>query len=99
MTRAGKTRAILSYRPRWLRRPPSISWPGMDVAAGRVAQLGLPLMSRHNGTRHQTAFTVSIEAKEGVTSGISAPDRARTIHVAIDPSHGRDDIVTPGHIF
>jgi 3,4-dihydroxy 2-butanone 4-phosphate synthase / GTP cyclohydrolase II len=65
----------------------------------RVEQLGLPLMARENGTRHQTAFTVSIEAREGVTTGISASDRARTIAVAIDPSKGRDAIVTPGHVF
>ncbi len=65
----------------------------------RIEQLKLPLMSQHNGTRHQTAFTVSIEAKEGVTTGISAPDRARTIAVAIDPSKGADDLVSPGHVF
>jgi 3,4-dihydroxy 2-butanone 4-phosphate synthase/GTP cyclohydrolase II len=65
----------------------------------RVEQLGLPLMSQSNGTRHQTAFTVSIEAKSGVTTGISAHDRAHTIAVAINPECGRDDIVTPGHIF
>ena len=52
----------------------------------RVEQLGLPLMAQNNGTRHQTAFTVSIEAREGVTTGISAADRARTVAVAIDPS-------------
>jgi len=65
----------------------------------RVQQLGLSLMSRSNGTRHQTAFTVSIEAREGVTTGISAADRAHTIAVAINPECNRDDIVTPGHIF
>ena len=65
----------------------------------RVDQLGLPLMSQQNGTRHQTAFTVSIEAREGVTTGISAADRARTIAVAINPESGRDDITTPGHVF
>jgi 3,4-dihydroxy 2-butanone 4-phosphate synthase / GTP cyclohydrolase II len=65
----------------------------------RVEQLGLSLMSRHNGTRHQTAFTVSIEAREGVTTGISAHDRAHTVAVAINPEKGRDDIVTPGHVF
>ncbi len=65
----------------------------------RVEQLGLGLMSATNGTRHQTAFTVSIEAREGVTTGISAHDRARTVAVAINPECGRDDIVTPGHIF
>lgn len=65
----------------------------------RVAQLGLNLMSAHNGTRHQTAFTVSIEAREGVTTGISAADRARTVAVAIDASKGTQDVVTPGHVF
>ena len=65
----------------------------------RVEQLGLPLMSQSNGTRHETAFTVSIEAREGVTTGISAHDRAHTIAVAIDPSKGRSEIVTPGHVF
>ena len=65
----------------------------------RVEKLGLPLMSQQNGTRHQTAFTVSIEAREGVTTGISAADRAKTIAVAINPDSGRDDITTPGHVF
>jgi len=65
----------------------------------RVEKLGLPLMSQQNGTRHQTAFTVSIEAREGVTTGISAADRAHTIAVAINPESTRDDITTPGHVF
>src|SRR5512147_517674 len=65
----------------------------------RVEQLGLPLMAHNNGTRHQTAFTVSIEAREGVTTGISAADRARTVAVAINPELGREHIVTPGHVF
>ncbi len=65
----------------------------------RVEQLGLPLMSQSNGTRHQTAFTVSIEAKEGVTTGISAADRAHTVAVATNPEASRADIVTPGHVF
>jgi len=65
----------------------------------RVEQLGLDLMSRHNGTRHETAFTVSIEARDGVTTGISAGDRARTVAVAIDASKGKEHIVTPGHVF
>ncbi len=65
----------------------------------RVDTLGLSLMSPKNEARHQTAFTVSIEAREGVTTGISAADRAETIRVAIDPAKGRNDIVTPGHIF
>ncbi|HET6220882.1 MAG TPA: 3,4-dihydroxy-2-butanone-4-phosphate synthase [Dongiaceae bacterium] len=65
----------------------------------RVEALRLPLMSRHNESRLHTAFTVSIEARDGITTGISAPDRARTIAVAIDPTKGPDDIVTPGHVF
>ena len=65
----------------------------------RVERLGLPLMAAANGTRHQTAFTVSIEAAEGVTTGISAYDRAHTIAVAINPELGRDSITTPGHVF
>ena len=65
----------------------------------RTEQLGLEMMSNQNRTRHETAFTVSIEAREGVTTGISAADRARTIAVAIDASRGRSDIVTPGHVF
>ncbi|WP_084112698.1 3,4-dihydroxy-2-butanone-4-phosphate synthase [Belnapia moabensis] len=65
----------------------------------RVEQLGLPLMAAANGTRHSTAFTVSIEAKEGVTTGISAADRAHTVAVAINPEMGREHIVTPGHVF
>ncbi|WP_366553299.1 3,4-dihydroxy-2-butanone-4-phosphate synthase [Aquibaculum sediminis] len=65
----------------------------------RIEQLGLPMMSRKNETRHETAFTVSIEAREGVTTGISASDRARTVAVAIDPDRGSEDIVTPGHVF
>jgi 3,4-dihydroxy 2-butanone 4-phosphate synthase/GTP cyclohydrolase II len=65
----------------------------------RIAQLGLNLMSRENNSRHQTAFTVSIEAREGVTTGISAADRAHTIQVAIDPSKTALDIASPGHVF
>jgi 3,4-dihydroxy 2-butanone 4-phosphate synthase/GTP cyclohydrolase II len=65
----------------------------------RLDQLGLPLMSAANKSRHETAFTVSIEAREGVTTGISAHDRARTVAVAIDPRSGPQDIATPGHVF
>jgi 3,4-dihydroxy 2-butanone 4-phosphate synthase/GTP cyclohydrolase II len=65
----------------------------------RVDQLGLDLMSRNNGTRHETAFTISIEAKDGVTTGISAADRARTVAVAIDGNRGKEEIVSPGHVF
>ena len=71
----------------------------LTLTGERIEQLGLDLMSRHNGTRHETAFTVSIEAREGVTTGISAADRARTVSVAIDGSKSKDDIVTPGHVF
>ncbi|HLY55404.1 MAG TPA: 3,4-dihydroxy-2-butanone-4-phosphate synthase [Stellaceae bacterium] len=65
----------------------------------RVEELDLPLMPQHNAARLQTAFTVSIEARDGVTTGISAADRARTIAVAIDPAKSRSDLVTPGHVF
>ena len=71
----------------------------LTMTKARTEQLGLELMSRANGTRHETAFTVSIEAREGVTTGISAGDRARTVAVAIDAAKSRDDIVTPGHVF
>jgi 3,4-dihydroxy 2-butanone 4-phosphate synthase/GTP cyclohydrolase II len=71
----------------------------LTLSKSRVDELGLELMSRKNGTRHETAFTVSIEAREGVTTGISAADRARTIAVAVDSSKTVDDIVTPGHVF
>jgi 3,4-dihydroxy 2-butanone 4-phosphate synthase/GTP cyclohydrolase II len=71
----------------------------LAMTRARVEQLGLPLMAQSNGTRHQTAFTVSIEARDGVTTGISAADRARTVAVAINPELGREHIVTPGHVF
>ncbi|MFO1174476.1 MAG: 3,4-dihydroxy-2-butanone-4-phosphate synthase [Paracoccaceae bacterium] len=71
----------------------------LTLPPDRVEALGLPLMSTKNSSRHETAFTISIEAREGVTTGISAHDRARTIAVAIDPSKGAADIATPGHIF
>jgi len=65
----------------------------------RIDALGLPLMSTYNSSRHETAFTVSIEAREGVSTGISAHDRARTVAVAIDPSKTSVDIASPGHVF
>ncbi|MBU6269001.1 MAG: 3,4-dihydroxy-2-butanone-4-phosphate synthase [Sphingomonadales bacterium] len=71
----------------------------LTLTSERCNQLGLEMMAAKNGTRHETAFTVSIEAREGVTTGISAADRARTISVAIDGSKGKDDLVTPGHVF
>lgn len=71
----------------------------LALTKDRVDHLGLTPMSRNNKESMQTAFTISIEAKEGVTTGISAADRARTISVAIDAAKGADDLVTPGHVF
>ncbi len=71
----------------------------LALTARRSEDLGLSMMSQKNATRHQTAFTTSIEAAEGVTTGISAADRAHTIAVAIDPTKDKEDIVTPGHVF
>jgi len=71
----------------------------LSMTRQRVEELGLQPMSQKNQAQHQTAFTVSIEAREGVTTGISAADRAHTIAVAINNNRGRDDIVSPGHIF
>ena len=71
----------------------------LAMERSRVEQLGLSLMTRRNEGRHETAFTVSIEAREGVTTGISAHDRAHTISVATNVNKGQDDIVTPGHVF
>ena len=61
----------------------------LTLPGERLDALGLPLMAASNSSRHETAFTVSIEAREGVTTGISAHDRARTVAVAIDPRSGR----------
>jgi 3,4-dihydroxy 2-butanone 4-phosphate synthase / GTP cyclohydrolase II len=71
----------------------------LSLNADRAKQLHLELMSRSNRARHSTAFTVSIEAREGVSTGISAHDRAHTISVAIDPTKDFRDIMTPGHVF
>ena len=71
----------------------------LSLPGKRIDSLGLELMSTNNSSRHETAFTISIEAREGVTTGISAADRARTVAVAIDPSKGPQDIATPGHVF
>ena len=71
----------------------------LSLTGTRVDQLGLPLMASQNSSRHTTAFTVSIEAREGISTGISAFDRARTVAVAIDAGKGPQDIATPGHIF
>ncbi|HVN96526.1 MAG TPA: bifunctional 3,4-dihydroxy-2-butanone-4-phosphate synthase/GTP cyclohydrolase II [Syntrophorhabdaceae bacterium] len=71
----------------------------LSLTEERVRQLDLPLMVEDNTSPYNTAFTVSIEAKHGVTTGISAPDRARTIEVAIDEGSTAEDISRPGHIF
>ena len=71
----------------------------LALTGERIAELQLPLMAHKNESRHQTAFTVSIESKEGVTTGISAADRAQTIAVAIDPAKDSSDINSPGHVF
>ncbi len=71
----------------------------LTLPQDRAQDLNLSLMSTNNLSRHQTAFTVSIEAKEGISTGISAHDRARTIAVAIDQSKNHEDIVSPGHVF
>jgi len=71
----------------------------LSLNGERVEKLGLPLMAQRNESRHGTAFTVSIEARQGISTGISAADRARTVAVAIDPDSDGTDIATPGHIF
>jgi 3,4-dihydroxy 2-butanone 4-phosphate synthase/GTP cyclohydrolase II len=71
----------------------------LAVTPERCDELGLDLMTTRNHSRFETAFTVSIEAREGVTTGISAYDRARTVQAAIDPAAVRRDLVQPGHIF
>ncbi len=71
----------------------------LSLTKKRCEELRLPLMPAHNQLRHATAFTLSIEARDGVTTGISAADRARTIGVAVDPGSTREDLVTPGHVF
>ena len=71
----------------------------LTLTSERIDQLGLPLMASKNSSRHETAFTVSIEAREGVETGISAKDRAVTIAAAIDPKSGPQHLATPGHVF
>lgn len=71
----------------------------LTMPAERIEELGLPMMALHNSSRHETAFTVSIEAREGVSTGISAADRALTVATAIDPDKTAADIATPGHVF
>lgn len=71
----------------------------LSLTEERVRSLQLPLMVRENTSAHNTAFTVSIEARRGVTTGISAHDRAKTIEVAIDDNSGPEDLAKPGHVF
>ncbi|HWI88877.1 MAG TPA: 3,4-dihydroxy-2-butanone-4-phosphate synthase [Sphingomicrobium sp.] len=71
----------------------------LALTKDRADQLGLEPMARTNRSRNETAFTVSIEAKDGISTGISAADRARTIAVAIDAGNGPDALVSPGHVF
>ena len=71
----------------------------LTLTGERCDALGLPLMASQNSSRHETAFTTSIEARDGVTTGISAHDRARTVAVAIDHAKTEADIATPGHVF
>ena len=71
----------------------------LSMTEERVRQLQLPMMATNNQSPYHTAFTVSIEAREGVSTGISAADRAHTIKVALDPSKGPQDLVVPGHVF
>ncbi len=71
----------------------------LALSGRRIEELNLPLMPQHNTSRRKTAFTISIEAKRGISTGISAKDRAKTIKVAIDIKSNSKDISTPGHIF
>ncbi len=71
----------------------------LAITKDRADHLGLEPMARTNRSRNETAFTVSIEAREGITTGISAADRARTIAVAIDATYGPEAVVSPGHVF
>ncbi len=71
----------------------------LPMTAERVDRLGLPMMAVNNSSRHETPFTVSIEAREGVSTGISAPDRAHTVATAINEQNTMASLATPGHIF
>lgn len=71
----------------------------LPMSAERIEALQLPMMAVHNSSRHETAFTVSIEAREGVSTGISAADRALTVATAINDQNGPAEIATPGHVF
>jgi hypothetical protein len=104
--RTARTRATSSSR-RSSPRPTQINFMAkharglicLSITAERARPAAPAADGRDNQSGHGTAFTVSIEAREGVTTGISAHDRAHTIAVAIDPTKGPDDIVSPGHVF
>src|SRR5271165_599902 len=71
----------------------------MPMTGERLDQLELPMMVHHNTSHHGTPFTISVEARDGVTTGISAADRARTVQALIDPRSTPEDLVSPGHMF
>ncbi len=71
----------------------------LSITSDQVARLGLPMMATNNQSQYETAFTVSVEARHGVTTGISAADRAHTVKVAIDPEANPRSVVVPGHMF
>ena len=71
----------------------------LALTGKRIEELNLPLMPQHNANRRKTAFTISIESKKGISTGISAKDRSKTIKVAINKNTNSQDISTPGHIF
>jgi len=71
----------------------------VTLPSERIDALGLPMMAMHNSSRHETAFTVSVEAREGVTTGISAGDRALTISTLVNPQATSAELATPGHVF
>src|SRR5262249_26163567 len=71
----------------------------LSLTEERIRQLNLPLMVQENTSPYQTAFTVSIEASRGITTGISAQDRARTVRAAVAPNAKPSDLVRPGHVF
>src|SRR5919206_1922456 len=73
-------------------------WICLALTPERCDELGLELMAAKNETPHQTPFTLTIEAREGVTTGISVHDQAHTMRVAVDPANGREDIVIGGHV-
>src|SRR5204863_2136207 len=73
-------------------------WICLALTPDRCDELGLDLMAAKNESPYQTPFTVTIEAREGVSTGISVHDQAHTMQVAIDPTRGKSEIVTPGHV-